>query len=281
MTITAGIDVGTGAVKAALMRVESDRTEWLSRTTMRIRQRDPVELARTCFDHVLEDARLAEKDVDYIATTGEGESVPFHTGHFYSMTTHARGAIYLEPSARAVLDAGALHGRAIAMDERGKVLKYRMTSQCASGSGQFLENIGRYLGIAQDEIGTLSCQADKPEVVSSICAVLAETDVINMVSRGISTSNILKGIHLSMAGRLNKLLKSIGGTNGVVLVTGGLAQDAGLMSALKEDIAATKDVKTDMRSHADSAYAGAIGAALWGAFRFEKLLARGEIHRAA
>ena len=67
----------------------------------------------------------------------------------------------------------------------------------------------------------------------------------------------------------------------MVLVTGGLAQDAGLMSALKEDIAATKDVKTDMRSHADSAYAGALGAALWGAFRFEKLLARGEIHRAA
>ena len=281
MTITAGIDVGTGAVKAALMRVESDRTEWLSRATMRIRQRDPIELARTCFDHVLEDARLAAKDVDYIATTGEGESVPFHTGHFYSMTTHARGAIYLEPSARAVLDAGALHGRAIVMDERGKVLKYRMTSQCASGSGQFLENIGRYLGIAQDEIGTLSCQADNPEVVSSICAVLAETDVINMVSRGISTSNILKGIHLSMAGRLSKLLKSIGGTSGVVLVTGGLALDVGLIAALKEDIAAMKEIKTDVRSHADSAYAGAIGAALWGAFRFEKLLARGETHRAA
>jgi len=281
MTITAGIDVGTGAVKAVLMRVDGDRAEWLSRTTMRIRQRDPIELARTCFDHVLEDARLSEKDLDYIATTGEGESVPFHTGHFYSMTTHARGAIYLEPSARAVLDAGALHGRAISVDERGKVLKYRMTSQCASGSGQFLENIGRYLGIAQSEIGTLSCQADKPEVVSSICAVLAETDVINMVSRGISTSNILKGIHLSMAGRLTKLLKSIGGTGGVVLVTGGLALDAGLIAALKEDIAATKDIKTDMRGHADSAYAGAIGAALWGAFRFEKLLARGEIHRAA
>ena len=281
MTITAGIDVGTGAVKAVLMRVDGDRAEWLSRTTMRIRQRDPIELARTCFDHVLEDARLSEKDLDYIATTGEGESVPFHTGHFYSMTTHARGAIYLEPSARAVLDAGALHGRAISVDERGKVLKYRMTSQCASGSGQFLENIGRYLGIAQSEIGTLSCQADKPEVVSSICAVLAETDVINMVSRGISTSNILKGIHLSMAGRLTKLLKSIGGTGGVVLVTGGLALDAGLIAALQEDLAGMKDLKTEVRSHADSTYAGALGAALWGAYRFEKLLARGEIHRVA
>jgi benzoyl-CoA reductase subunit D len=281
MTITAGIDVGTGAVKAALMRVDGDRTEWLSRTTMRIRQRDPIELARTCFQHVLEDARLAERDLDYIATTGEGESVPFHTGHFYSMTTHARGAIYLEPSARSVLDAGALHGRAISMDERGKVLKYRMTSQCASGSGQFLENIGRYLGVAQNEIGTLSCQADKPEVVSSICAVLAETDVINMVSRGISTANILKGIHLSMAGRLTKLLKSIGGTGGVVLVTGGLALDEGLIAALQEDLTGMKDLKTEVRSHADSTYAGALGAALWGAYRFEKLHARGEIHRVA
>jgi len=106
MTITAGIDVGTGAVKAALMRVEGDRTEWLSRTTMRIRQRDPIELARTCFDHVLEDARLAEKDVDYIATTGEGESVPFHTGHFYSMTTHARGAKFIHLLFRPDLPEG-------------------------------------------------------------------------------------------------------------------------------------------------------------------------------
>jgi benzoyl-CoA reductase subunit D len=281
MTLAAGIDVGTGAVKAALMRVEGDRTEWLARATLRIRQRDPMELARIIFDQVLEQAKLREKEIDYIATTGEGEGVPFHTGHFYSMTTHARGAIYLDESARSVLDVGALHGRAIAIDERGKVLKYKMTSQCASGSGQFLENIGRYLGIAQNEIGALSCQADNPEVVSSICAVLAETDVINMVSRGITTANILKGIHLSMAGRLSKLLKSIGGTSGVVMVTGGLALDTGLMAALAEDIAGVKDMKCSVRSHPDSAYAGAIGAALWGAFRFDKLLARGEVHRAA
>ena len=102
----------------------------------------------------------------------------------------------------------ALNGRAIKVDESGKVLSYKMTSQCASGSGQFLENIARYLGIAQDEIGTLSKQADNPEKVSGICAVLAETDVINMVSRGITAPNILKGIHESMADRLAKLLKT-------------------------------------------------------------------------
>ena len=281
MTVTAGIDVGTGAVKAVLMRVEGDRTDWLARSLWRVRQRDPLELARVAFDQLLAEAKLSEREIDYVATTGEGESVPFHTGHFYSMTTHARGAIHLEPQTRAVLDVGALHGRAISTDERGKVLNYKMTSQCASGSGQFLENIARYLGIAQDEIGALSAQADNPEVVSSICAVLAETDVINMVSRGISAANIIKGIHLSMASRLAKLLKSIGLKSGVVMVTGGLALDAGLVAALNEEIGGMKGMTLTVRSHPDSQFAGAIGAALWGAYRFDRLVELGEMHRAA
>ena len=281
MTIAAGIDVGTGAVKAAVFQVEDGKQEWLSRSLLRIRQRDPIELARLAFDNALEDAKLRPQDINYVATTGEGESVSFHTGHFYSMTSHARGAIYLEPQSRAALDVGALHGRAISIDERGKVLSYKMTSQCASGSGQFLENIARYLGIAQEEIGTLSRQADNPEVVSSICAVLAETDVINMVSRGISASNILKGIHLSMAARLSKLLKAVGMKQGVVMVTGGLALDNGLVAALEEDISHLKDMKVSVRSHPDSIYAGAIGAALWGAFRYEKLAALGQLPQAA
>jgi benzoyl-CoA reductase subunit D len=277
MTITAGIDVGTGAVKAALFEVDGDQTKWLARAFWRLRQRNPIEMAGEIYDTILRDAGLGRDDVDYCATTGEGESVPFHTGHFYSMTTHARGAIYLDPEVRAALDCGALHGRAILMDERGKVLNYKMTSQCASGSGQFLENIARYLGVAQDEIGALSQAADDPEVVSSICAVLAETDVINMVSRQISTPNILKGIHLSMAGRLAKLLKSIGTKDGVVMVTGGLALDAGLIKALEEEIEDMRGMETQVRSHPDSAYAGAIGAALWGVFRHHKLAKSGQL----
>jgi len=208
--------------------------------------------------------------VAYIATTGEGENLSIHTGHFYSMTTHGRGAVYFDTATRAVLDIGALHGRAIRVDERGKVLGYRMTSQCASGSGQFLENIARYLGIAQDEIGPLSLEADDPEKVSSICAVLAETDVINMVSRGLSAANIVKGIHNSMAGRLAKLLKAIGAKEGTVMMTGGLALDIGLVQALREAIEKEKMTVT-IESNPDSIYAGAIGAALWGGFRHEKL----------
>ena len=270
MIHTIGIDIGSGAVKTALFRTEGDRHDWLAKRCERIRRRDPMTLASEGFDAVLAEANLAPNDVAYIATTGEGENVRFATGHFYSMTTHARGGVFLVPEARAVVDIGALNGRAIYIDGRGKVLSYKMTSQCASGSGQFLENIARYLGVAVEEIGPLSQTSQNPEKVSSICAVLAETDVINMVSRGIATPDILKGIHLSMASRIVKLLKVTGIREGTALLTGGLALDTGLLAAIREE-ALNEKVNVTAISHPDSIYAGAIGAALWGAYRHEKL----------
>lgn len=270
MIISSGIDIGTGVIKVALFRTEGNEHELLGKSSRRIRQHDPLLLAEKTYDDMLAENNLVRDDVHYCATTGEGENIKYSTGHFYSMTTHARGAIYLEPSSVAVLDIGALHGKAIKIDKRGKVLNYKMTSQCASGTGQFLENIARYLGIAQDEVGELSQQADDPEVVSSICAVLAETDVINMVSRGITAPNILKGIHISMADRLAKLLKSIKPDDGIVMATGGLALDSGLMVALNEEMEKQK-INAEVVSSPDSIHAGAIGAALWGAFRYEKL----------
>jgi len=271
MTISVGIDIGSGVVKTALFRTEGGKSEWLARRVERIRKRDNMQLAKAGYEEVLEEAGLKPADVDYVATTGEGENVKFATGHFYSMTTHARGAIYLNPQARGVVDIGALNGRAIYVDERGKVLAYKMTSQCASGSGQFLENIARYLGVAVEEIGPLSKSAQTPEKISSICAVLAETDVINMVSRGIPTPDILKGIHLSMASRLVKLLKVTGIMKDTVLLTGGLALDAGLLLAVQEELVNEKITGLTVVNHPDSINAGAIGAALWGAFRHERL----------
>jgi benzoyl-CoA reductase subunit D len=270
MIHTVGIDIGSGAVKSALFKVEGDSPQWVAKRCERIRRRDPLQLAKEGLDAVLEEAGLAPDAIDYVATTGEGENVKFATGHFYSMTTHARGGVFLHPGVNAVVDVGALNGRAIYVDERGKVLSYKMTSQCASGSGQFLENIARYLGVALEEIGALSQSSQHPEKCSSICAVLAETDVINMVSRGIATPDILKGIHLSMASRIVKLLKVTGIKDGTALVTGGLALDSGLIAAIQEEMSNEK-VNVTAVSHPDSIYAGAIGAALWGAFRHKKL----------
>jgi len=276
MTTSIGIDVGSGVIKTVLFRVEGEKNEWVSRWDARIRQRDSYKLVEESVESVLEQAGLKREEINYIATTGEGESIKNSTGHFYTMTTHARGALYLNPDARAVLDIGALNGRAISIDSRSKVLNYRMTSQCASGSGQFLENISRYLGIGQDEIGGLSVKSTNPEKVSSICAVLAETDVINMVSRSIPPSDILRGIHESMADRLIKLLKSIDVKDGVVMMTGGLALDIGLVKAIQDGMDAQK-MATKVATHADSLFAGAIGAALWGAFRYEKLKNSGRL----
>jgi benzoyl-CoA reductase subunit D len=268
--LTAGIDIGSAVVKVAVMETSDDGTErLLAGHSERIRRRDTLAVAEGLTADALRDAGLDQQALAYIATTGEGEAIPFRTGHFYGMTTHARGGLFLDPEARAIIDMGALHTRAVAMDARSRVLGYRMTSQCASGSGQFLENIARYLGVSLEEVGELSLQADNPEVCSSICAVLAETDVINMVSRGITLPNILKGIHASMAGRAVRLLVSLGKPP-VVLITGGLAHDRGLAAAMRE-AAVTQHLPVDIRQHPQSILAGAIGAALWGAFRAAKL----------
>jgi benzoyl-CoA reductase subunit D len=271
MIRTAGIDVGSSAVKVVVMRVGEGEDAVLSHQTARVRRRRVGQVVEEAFAAAVSAAGVEE--LDYVATTGEGEETPFATGHFYGMTTHARGALFLEPRARAVLDVGALHARAVAMDERGKVLGYKMTSQCASGSGQFLENIARYLGVSQPDIGKLSLSAQKPETVSSICAVLAETDVINMVSRGLGAANILRGIHDSMAGRFARLLQSLN-VSGVVFLSGGLTSDDGLAAALERAMApeaGRRGAAVEIVRHPLSVFAGAIGAAIWGGFRRAKL----------
>lgn len=274
MNITTGIDVGSSTVKCIVVRSNAGRDgEVLGQRVDRIRRRDPVSVVNEGHAELLQECGITPEEVDYVATTGEGDWVSFRTGHFYGMTTHARGAIKLEPEARGALDVGGLHARAILMDERSKVLGYRMTSQCASGSGQFLENISRYLGCSLAEVGEMSLQSQNPERPSGICAVLAETDVINMVSRGITTSDILKGIHLSMAERYARLLRAAR-VEGVVLMTGGLAADVGLVAALREELQRQKS-PVDLRTHPDSISAGALGAALWGAFRHQKMQQRG------
>ncbi|MBI3567418.1 MAG: benzoyl-CoA reductase subunit D [Gemmatimonadetes bacterium] len=279
MITTAGIDVGSGAVKVTVMRADAEGDEQLlAQVSTRIRRREIAKVVDETFDAAVEAAGVDE--IHYIGTTGEGGEVPFATGHFYGMTTHARGALFMAPGIGAVLDVGALHTRAVAMDTHGRVKDYKMTSQCASGSGQFLENIARYLGVSHDEIGQLSIQATKPEKVSSICAVLAETDVINMVSRGILTSDILRGVHESMAERFVRLLRSLE-FEGAVFVSGGLASDHGLLTALRDALEKKASAKLEVVTHADAIFAGSIGAAIWGGYRYRKMAQHGVAWSAA
>ena len=193
MKVTAGIDVGANSVKVAVLAMENGGARPLALVMERIRKRDIGPVVEGCYERALARAGLEAAQVDYVASTGAGELVEFRTGHFYGMTSHARGAIHLDPEVRTVLDLGAFHARAMRVSPEARVLAHKMTGQCASGSGQFVENIARYLGVPLAEVGELSLRAGAAEQPSGICAVLAETDVINMVSRGIAAENILKG----------------------------------------------------------------------------------------
>ncbi|NOZ78997.1 MAG: benzoyl-CoA reductase subunit D [Acidobacteria bacterium] len=267
---TMGVDVGASSVKTVLMSYGSgEHPEILFKDCRRMRRRNPSVVADESMEDALSVAGLELKDIAYVASTGEGEMVKRKRGHFYSMTTHAKGAAFLVPAARAVLDLGALHARAMKINDEARVLSYRMTGQCASGSGQFIENITRYLGVSLSEVGALSLQSDHPERASSICAVLAETDVINMVSRGVSTPDIIRGIHESIAQRLVKLLSALKADSPLVL-TGGLSRDAGMVEVIRRKVA-EDDLGLTVLTHPDAIYAGALGAALWAGWRHFKL----------
>jgi benzoyl-CoA reductase subunit D len=265
---TIGIDVGSNFIKLVLVDY-SATPRIIDKHTEKIRKRNPTQVADEMVQTMLTKHALKFADIAYLASTGEGDLVERKTGHFYGMTTHARGANFFFPDTRTVVDMGALYVRALKISGDARVQDYKMTGQCASGSGQFVENISRYLGLSIEEVGDVSMQADLPEVSSGICAVLAETDVINMVSRGISTPNIIKGIHISIAGRIIKLLSSLKGESPIML-TGGMALNKGMLQAIEEQLEETGK-KFIVQTHPDGIYAGAIGAALWGGFRHNKL----------
>src|SRR3989304_1733363 len=271
---TLGIDVGGSYIKTVLMDYSSDPVV-IDKRTEKIRKRNPVLVADELLNFILEKNNMKHEDISYLASTGEGEMVKRKTGHFYSMTTHARGGVFLSTGASTVVDLGALFVRAIKVNEKGKVLDYKMTGQCASGSGQFIENISRYLGLSIEEVGDISLKSKVPETPSGICAVLAETDVINMVSRGISTPDIIKGIHLSIAGRVVKLLSSLKAESPVIL-TGGMALNKGMVQAIQE-LAKESNYNWEIYTNPDANYAGAVGAALWGGFRYNKLKEKKEV----
>lgn len=268
-----GIDVGGSYIKAVLMKYdkENGKHKLIDKKTEKIRKRNPKDVATDTIDMLLEKNDLNyDNDIAYLASTGEGEMVVKKTGHFYSMTSHAKGGIFFAPKAKTVVDMGGLYVRAIKVDHRGKVLDYKMTGQCASGSGQFIENISRYLGLAVEEVGAISLKSKNPEVPSGICAVLAETDVINLVSKGVSTPDIIKGINISIAQRIVKLLAGLKAESPVALV-GGMGMNEGMVQAIEELTRENKKRDFEYISHPDAVYSGAIGAALWGGFRYHIL----------
>ncbi len=269
MDYTLGIDVGSSYIKMALVEY-SDTPVVVDLVVEKIRKRNPTQLINMAVDNLLKKHDMLYDDLLYVASTGEGELVERKRGHFYSITSHSRGAYHFHPDARTVVDMGALFCKVMSLEAGARVKNYAMTGQCASGSGQFLENITRYLGITIDEVGPLSLESKEPAKLSGICAVLAETDVINMVAQGMKTPDIVKGIHESIARRVVSLLSRLK-VESPVYVTGGMAQDVGLVAMMNE-LSDERNLNLKIAASTSAVGAGAIGAAIWGGFRHYKLL---------
>jgi predicted CoA-substrate-specific enzyme activase len=259
--VVAGIDLGSGTTKCVL--VGEDRTVrgcGLVRTRV-----DFEKVARDALDAALADAALSLEAVAYTATTGLGRyAIPFRDIQITDLTCGARGAATLFPSSRFVLDIGAQCSRAIKLRDGGKVKEFHMNEKCAAGSGGFLERAAKYLEVTVADIGPLSLAAGKPQPISSVCAVLAESEIINHVSEGVSVENILRGIHNSLSDRALSLLKRVG-LDGEVTLIGGVALQAGMVAALREKLGVTVNVPEEPQLTA------AFGAALLGWQRLQRL----------
>ena len=261
--LIAGIDIGSGTSKCVLVdEAGAPRGRGLTRT-----KADFERVAREVLDLARQDGGAATGDVAYVATTGLGRyAVPFRDIQITDLTCGARGAATEFPATRYVLDIGAQCSRAIKLRDGGKVKEFHMNEKCAAGSGGFLERAAKYLEVGVAAIGPLSLGAGKPQAISSVCAVLAESEIINHVSEGVSVENILRGIHNSLADRALSLLKRVG-LDAEVTFIGGVARQEGMIQALRDKLGVPVNVPDEPQLTA------ALGAALLGLQRFRKLTA--------
>lgn len=206
MTLTAGIDVGSTYTKAVLLGSDGRIAgRAMRRTGFRL-----AEAARAVYDEALTAAGIAEGDVGYVIGTGYGRfQVTFADVHVTDLTAAARGAALLFPRTRTVLDVGGQTMKATRVDERAKVKSFRLNDKCAAGTGAFLEKTARYMGYATAEIGPLAAVSKSPAVISGVCAVFAESEVINLLSIGTSPSDIMQGAIQSLGDRSVQLMKRV------------------------------------------------------------------------
>lgn len=260
MAYIAGVDLGAGATKTVII---DDQRQVLGRGSART-QADFDRVARRSIGQACEEAGLTTDDIDYIASTGLGRySFSDRDIQITDLTCGARGAHALFPDANFVLDMGAQSTRAISLRDGGKVKSFRTNEKCAAGSGGFLERVCRYLEVKLDDIGRISLEATDPQPISSVCAVLAESEIINHVSEGKTVADIIRGAHDSLAGRAMSQLKMVGYQNGVVFIGGVVLQD-GMVAACRNQF----EGEVFVPEH--PAHVVAYGAAILGLQRYEK-----------
>ncbi len=253
MAYAAGVDVGSTQTKAVILDEEG---RIVSRSLVDTGA-NVVKAAEKAYLAALENGGIHEEDVAFVIGTGYGRyKVTFGDTQVTEISCHARGAVYMFPGTRTVLDMGGQDTKAIRVRADGEVLDFCMNDKCAAGTGRFLQMAAYALEIPLDELGPTALRGEKPVKISTTCTVFAESEVLSWLARGKKIEDILLGVHRSIATRSIALLRRVG-IEEEITFTGGVTRNAGMVEVLNEMLGVKMNVSEE--SH----YMGALGAALF------------------
>jgi (R)-2-hydroxyacyl-CoA dehydratese activating ATPase len=252
MAYFAGIDVGSTMTKAVILN------HGIIASIVGPTGPEQRRLANQVMDLALKKAALPFRAITYIVATGYGRiNVPFADKQFTEITCHAKGIIHLFPKARTVIDIGGQDVKATKIDAHGKTVDFVMNDKCAAGSGRFIEMIADTLGVSLDEVGDLSLQSKNPAKISNICTIWAQQEVAASLAQGKPMSDLLAGVHRSLADRIVRMVNRLRVEEAIIL-TGGGAKNKGLVRALSEQLG------HEIWVPEEPLITGALGAALLG-----------------
>ncbi|HNY64581.1 MAG TPA: acyl-CoA dehydratase activase [Deltaproteobacteria bacterium] len=251
--IVAGCDVGSLTSKAVILDDGKILSQAVLASTF-----NTDESASMVMDRALRAVGLSLQDIGFCVGTGYGrDRIPFVSKAVSEIACHARGAWWLMPSVRTVIDIGGQDCKAIRLDEKGGVVKFFTNDKCAAGTGRFLEVMAKLLGISLDELGRLSSEARSPLSLASTCTVWAQAEVIHHLNEKKPKADIAAAINQAMANRVAILARSVGAQKDVCM-TGGVAKNVGVVQALERCL----DVNI-RRLRVDPQIIGALGAAVF------------------
>ncbi len=249
---TLGIDIGSTASKCVML---ADGKDIVAKTLIAVGA--GTSGPQRAIDAVLEAAGKTREQIAFVLATGYGRnSLEGFADHQMSeLSCHAKGAAFLFPQVRTVIDIGGQDVKILRV-ENGAMTNFQMNDKCAAGTGRFLDVMARVLEVEVNDLGTLGAQSTKDVAISSTCTVFAESEVISQLAQGTDKRDIINGIHQSVAGRVAGLAHRVGVQDDVVM-TGGVAQNSGVVNALQEQLGHT------IHTSPLTQYVGALGAALF------------------
>ncbi|BCS96685.1 2-hydroxyglutaryl-CoA dehydratase [Desulfoluna limicola] len=254
MSLVAGCDVGSLTTKAVIMRNGRVAGALVIPSGPR-----PAESAAEAMERLCAEMNIAVGDIKCCVGTGYGrESIPFIDTAVSEISCHGKGARWLVPSARTVIDIGGQDCKVIRIDGEGNIVKFVTNDKCASGTGRFLDVMAKVMNIDASRLGTLGATSNAPVTFPSTCTVWAQADVIKHINARCPPEDICAGINTAMANRVSMLANALKVENDICM-TGGVAKNEGVVNALSRILG--RRIKRTRR--ADPQLTGALGAALF------------------